>query len=180
MPPATRLCVSQWGRSQGAGSSWLMNVINRKGWNRMNERMPEGKSHVIPRQVVWEAWLKVKKNGGAAGVDGRAGVKVGGRGFCCMSRFDVFSGLQAEQVEGLQAGAVPGEVAAGCGVVRQAGTVQDTDDSAGNGGEQPGGAAGPQPGGVFGVCGIASQVDWASHCSFTAWGWLEQPVLGGG
>jgi hypothetical protein len=75
-----------------------------------------------------------------------------------MSRFDVFSGLQAEQVEGLQAGAVPGEVAAGCGVVRQAGTVQDTDDSACNGGEQPGGAAGPQPGGVFGGCGIASQV----------------------
>jgi hypothetical protein len=47
-----------------------MNVINRKGWNRMNEPMPEGKSHVIPKQVVWEAWLKVKKNGGAAGVDG--------------------------------------------------------------------------------------------------------------
>src|SRR5229473_2888102 len=70
MPPATRLCVSQWGRSQGAGSSWLMNVINRKGWNRMNEPMPEGKSHVIPKQVVWDAWLKVKKNGGAAGVDG--------------------------------------------------------------------------------------------------------------
>jgi len=47
-----------------------MNVINRKGWNRMSEPMPEGKSHVIPRQVVWEAWLKVKENGGAAGVDG--------------------------------------------------------------------------------------------------------------
>ena len=47
-----------------------MSVINRKGWNRMSEPMPEGKSHVIPKQVVWEAWLKVKKNGGAAGVDG--------------------------------------------------------------------------------------------------------------
>jgi RNA-directed DNA polymerase len=35
----------------------------------MNEPMPEGKSHVIPKQVVWEAWLKVKKNGGAAGVN---------------------------------------------------------------------------------------------------------------
>lgn len=47
-----------------------MNVINRKGWNRMSEPMLEGKSHVIPKQVVWEAWLKVKENGGAAGVDG--------------------------------------------------------------------------------------------------------------
>ncbi len=36
----------------------------------MSEPMPEGKSHVIPKQVVWEAWLKVKENGGAAGVDG--------------------------------------------------------------------------------------------------------------
>ncbi len=36
----------------------------------MNEPMPEGKSHVIPKQVVWEAWLKVRKNGGAAGADG--------------------------------------------------------------------------------------------------------------
>ncbi|MGZ6791169.1 MAG: hypothetical protein ACXVGQ_14775, partial [Mycobacteriaceae bacterium] len=45
-------------------------VINRKGWSRMNEPMLEGKSHVIPKQVVWDAWLKVKENGGAAGVDG--------------------------------------------------------------------------------------------------------------
>jgi hypothetical protein len=36
----------------------------------MNEPMLEGKSHVIPKQVVWDAWLKVKENGGAAGVDG--------------------------------------------------------------------------------------------------------------
>src|SRR5450432_1365369 len=47
-----------------------MSVINRKGWNRMSEPVPEGKSHVIPRQVVWDAWLKVKRNGGAAGADG--------------------------------------------------------------------------------------------------------------
>jgi RNA-directed DNA polymerase len=29
-----------------------------------------GKSHVIPKQLVWDAWLKVKKKGGAAGADG--------------------------------------------------------------------------------------------------------------
>ena len=36
----------------------------------MSEPMPEGKSHFIPKQVVWDAWLKVKENGGAAGADG--------------------------------------------------------------------------------------------------------------
>src|SRR5208282_2962229 len=44
------------------------------------------------------------------------------------------------------------------GVVGQAGAVQDADDGAGDGGEQPGGVPGPQPGGVFGVCGVTSQV----------------------
>jgi len=29
-----------------------------------------GKSHVIPKQLLWDAWLKVKDNGGAAGADG--------------------------------------------------------------------------------------------------------------
>jgi RNA-directed DNA polymerase len=36
----------------------------------MTEPMSQGKSHNIPKQWVWNAWLKVKKNGGAAGVDG--------------------------------------------------------------------------------------------------------------
>lgn len=36
----------------------------------MTEPMLQGKSHVIPKQLVWDAWLKVKRNGGAAGVDG--------------------------------------------------------------------------------------------------------------
>ena len=29
-----------------------------------------GKSHGIPKRLIWDAWLKVKGNGGAAGVDG--------------------------------------------------------------------------------------------------------------
>jgi hypothetical protein len=29
-----------------------------------------GKSYVIPKRLVWDAWLKVKENGGAAGADG--------------------------------------------------------------------------------------------------------------
>jgi len=33
----------------------------------MSKPMLEGKSHDIPKRLVWEAWLKVKKNGGAGG-----------------------------------------------------------------------------------------------------------------
>lgn len=36
----------------------------------MSKPMLEGKSHDISKRLVWEAWLKVKKNGGAAGADG--------------------------------------------------------------------------------------------------------------
>src|SRR5260370_6142628 len=36
----------------------------------MSEPRLQGKSHDIPKRLVWDAWLKVKKNGGAAGVDG--------------------------------------------------------------------------------------------------------------
>jgi len=30
----------------------------------------QGKSHDVPKQLIWAAWLKVKSNGGAAGADG--------------------------------------------------------------------------------------------------------------
>ena len=40
------------------------------GRNRVHEPRLKGKSHDIPKQLVWDAWLKVKENGGAAGVDG--------------------------------------------------------------------------------------------------------------
>ena len=36
----------------------------------MSEPRLSGKSHDIPKRLVWDAWLKVRKNGGAAGVDG--------------------------------------------------------------------------------------------------------------
>jgi len=32
---------------------------------------PEGKSFAIPKQLVWEAWRRVKANKGAPGVDGQ-------------------------------------------------------------------------------------------------------------
>jgi len=36
----------------------------------VHEPRLKGKSQVIPKRLVWDAWLKVKENGGAAGVDG--------------------------------------------------------------------------------------------------------------
>ena len=36
----------------------------------MRESKLKGKSHDIPKRLVWDAWLKVKDNGGAAGADG--------------------------------------------------------------------------------------------------------------
>ena len=36
----------------------------------MSDPRLEGKSYDIPKQLVWDAWLKVKRNGGAAGADG--------------------------------------------------------------------------------------------------------------
>jgi RNA-directed DNA polymerase len=38
--------------------------------SRVRESKLKGKSYVIPKRLVWEAWLKVKENGGAAGADG--------------------------------------------------------------------------------------------------------------
>lgn len=36
----------------------------------MSEPKLQGKSYDIPKQLVWDAWLKVRSNGGAAGADG--------------------------------------------------------------------------------------------------------------
>ena len=45
-------------------------MANQIGMNRMHEPRLQGKSHDIPKRLVWEAWLKVKSKGGAAGPDG--------------------------------------------------------------------------------------------------------------
>jgi len=36
----------------------------------MHEPSLQGKSHDIPKRIVWYAWLRVEENGGAAGPDG--------------------------------------------------------------------------------------------------------------
>jgi RNA-directed DNA polymerase len=44
-----------------------------KSWrNRVDEQKPAGKPFEITRQEVWDAWLKVKANGGAPGADGQS------------------------------------------------------------------------------------------------------------
>ena len=38
--------------------------------SRVHEPKLKGKSYDIPKRLLWDAWLKVKDNGGAAGADG--------------------------------------------------------------------------------------------------------------
>jgi RNA-directed DNA polymerase len=38
----------------------------------VSEQKPAGKPFEIPKQEVWDAWLKVKANGGAPGADGQS------------------------------------------------------------------------------------------------------------
>ena len=38
--------------------------------SRVRESKLKGKSYDIPKRLLWDAWLKVKDNGGAAGADG--------------------------------------------------------------------------------------------------------------
>src|SRR6201986_1501654 len=42
------------------------------GRRRVSKAGPEGKSFQIPKQLVWEAYRRVKANKGAAGVDGQS------------------------------------------------------------------------------------------------------------
>jgi len=41
-----------------------------QGRNCVHESRLKGKSFVIPKRLLWDAWLKVKEKGGAAGADG--------------------------------------------------------------------------------------------------------------
>src|SRR5258706_13348239 len=58
-------------RAEPRGRVALVNKCGQpEGMNRMTEPMLQGKTHDIPKRLVWDAWLKVKENGGAAGADG--------------------------------------------------------------------------------------------------------------
>ena len=64
----------RWERSEGAGSSVVRASDQQaKPWrSRVGEQKPAGKPFAISKQEVWDAWLKVKANKGAPGVDGVA------------------------------------------------------------------------------------------------------------
>src|SRR6266536_5594495 len=56
-------------RKRGRASRHTRGAEVNQPWE---EPMPEAKPYVISKQVVWEAYLKVKANHGAAGVDGES------------------------------------------------------------------------------------------------------------
>src|SRR5690242_13980855 len=62
----------RWGRSEGAGSSGVRAAgqQERSRRNRASEQVPPGKPFGMPKQEAWDAWLKVKANGGAPGAAG--------------------------------------------------------------------------------------------------------------
>src|SRR6202034_2801176 len=64
----------RWGRSEGAGSCVVRaSGQQERSWrNRVGEQVPAGKPFEIPKQEVWDAWLKVKANGGAPGAGGQS------------------------------------------------------------------------------------------------------------
>src|SRR5258708_34395397 len=60
---------------EGAGSSGFVRMSNRgvvPGRRRVGRSGPEGKPFVIPKQLVWEAYRRVKANKGAPGGDRRS------------------------------------------------------------------------------------------------------------
>jgi RNA-directed DNA polymerase len=52
------------------GSSWWSECGQPRGRNRVSEPKLQGRSQDIHKRLVWDAWMKVKRNGGAAGADG--------------------------------------------------------------------------------------------------------------
>jgi len=55
------------GAEPGGGVVLVIECDQPEGRNRMSEPESQGKSYGIPKRLVWDAWLKVKENGGAAG-----------------------------------------------------------------------------------------------------------------
>ena len=63
------------GGAKGAGSSWLVgrSTATSLSWEEpVSESKPNGKPFAVSKRLVWEAWLRVKANAGAAGVDGES------------------------------------------------------------------------------------------------------------
>src|SRR5580692_11370220 len=53
---------------RGGPTVWRWESVNPRG----DELMPDAKPYVIPKQLVWKAYQRVKANRGGAGVDGES------------------------------------------------------------------------------------------------------------
>src|SRR5664280_3591123 len=47
-----------------------MNAVSPRGMRSVSEPRSQGKTYDITKMLVWDAWLKIKGNGGAGGPDG--------------------------------------------------------------------------------------------------------------
>src|SRR5436309_1389785 len=56
-------------RARGGPAGWPTAIGGR---SRVSGPKPDGKPFVISKRLVWEAYLRVKANKGAAGVDGQS------------------------------------------------------------------------------------------------------------
>ena len=68
------------GVEPGRGRPGEMDAVDRKGGSACIEPSLPGKSHDIPKRLVWCAWLRVEEDGGAAGPRWRDDCAVPGEG----------------------------------------------------------------------------------------------------
>src|SRR6202165_5531401 len=56
-------------RAERRGPTFRLKMLANQEWE---ESVPEAKPYAIPKQLVWDAYQRVKANRGAAGVDGES------------------------------------------------------------------------------------------------------------
>ena len=62
--------LSRWCGAKGRGRPGEMDAVNRKGGSACMSQVCRASRMTFRNSLVWDAWLRVKENGGAAGPDG--------------------------------------------------------------------------------------------------------------